>query len=116
MKTINIRTKLNITHEWLVWTPKRGTYANSTKYVCLVNNPVEFSPGAFQCIVAGFHKRTGEPTLSLGAITAYQYAKNTAECKDEEIIKQFEEIFLVYKKQWEENRIVKKAKLLLTGH
>jgi len=113
MKPSSIPTKLNITHQWLVWTPKRGNYAGLEKYVCLVQVPTHYREEVLQCVVAGFKKRGGEPHLHLGQITGYQYDNNTTKLMDEDKIALFESMFKTYKKDWEVRRTVQKAKLLL---
>ena len=115
MKPDDIVTVINIDHEWMIWTPKRGPYAGMTKYICLlVSKQTWYAEDYIQCIIAGFKKEDkNKPHLSLGSITTHQLENDTKPLNDWAIQELFEKMFKEYKKLWQEKQVVKKTKAFL---
>ena len=112
-------TRLHISDEWFIWTPKRGRYAVRTLYVVIVSSPDEpsfYGDGfALDAMLAFESKKTGKMTMHKSQITSYQLQNNCVELKDGKIINELEKLFYEYKPQWEKKRLIQDARDILLG-
>lgn len=105
--------KLEISHKWLIWEPKRGSYKGKTKYISKINSWNGDKYQGCPVVLGGYRVRNGKSHMHVHSITYHQFENNTTPLIDKVIINDMENKFIEYKQMWEERRIVKTAKQLL---
>jgi hypothetical protein len=112
-KAKNIKTRFATSNKWLI--VKQGRYNRfpNDKYI-KATSLGGFNKGYKYVIVAGFKKRSNIPHLSLQQLPREIFYSSNEELKDDRFISLFDSMLVEYQKKWEEKRIAKKAKYLLS--